>query len=437
MNLKALSEHRYARFLPAAILALGFFIRLLRPLTKGVQYAMGEAPNAALSWARDGTIADVFARGSGLTTHINPILPMFAGTIYRLFGVRSAPSEWILALIAISIAIGTAALFYRAAALSGIPRPPRLAGLAIFALIPIYPDLETTVFRIWEGGLAMLLGTVVLLLTLRADAGGQLTYRSTFFLGLTGALLFFINPALGLAGYAMIGLLLLRKAPLRSWIAHGALLAALLVAVLAPWTIRNYEVFGRFLPLRGNFGLELAIGNHPAALGSQDREIFTSRLRTIHPLESQAAFDRMQAMGGELVYANAMGDAAKAWIRAHPGDFARLCVKHAFQYYFPPRWQWAIYTEKVERSVPVRQALLWTFTALGLVGAFAALFTWRTRLIYLAAMAVVPVLPYIVTQPVPRYRYIVMLPLLFLGMDMAYKLYRKLRPAPAETVTVG
>lgn len=429
MNLQALMEHRYARYLPAAILLAGFLLRVSKLVARGTQYALGEAANVTLSFARDGTIGDVFGRGSGLTTHLNPILPMFAGTVYRLFGVRSELSEWILALVTISVALGTAALFYRAAGIAGIPRPARLIALAIFALVPIHPELETTVFRVWEGGLATLLGTIVLLIALRADTGDVLKFRTTFWLGLTAALLFFINPALGLAAYAIIGLLLLRKAPPRSWVGHGALVTALLVAVLTPWTIRNYEAFGRFLPLRGNFGLELAIGNHPAALGPHERDVFVGRLREIHPLESQAAFDRMQAMGGELVYANAMGDQAKAWIRAHPGDFARLCVKHLIQYYFPPSWQWGIYNARLERSVYPRQVLLWTFTAFGLVGAFAALFAWRTRLIYLAAMALVPVLPYIITQPVPRYRYIVMLPLLFLGVDTAYRLYRKLRPA--------
>ncbi len=31
---------------------------------------------------------------------------------------------------------------------------------------------------------------------------------------------------------------------------------------LLPWTIRNYQVFGRLMPVRDNFGLELWLGNH-------------------------------------------------------------------------------------------------------------------------------------------------------------------------------
>lgn len=428
MKLPWLLGERSPRLLPTVILLIGFAERIALLAMKGVQHALGEAANVAISVARDGTIADVFARGSGLTAHVNPLLPLFAGSIYRVFGIRSALSEWILALVSITIVLGAGAVFYRAAGVAGIPRPARLAALAIFALLPVTPDLETTAFRVWEGGVASLLGAMVLLLALRADAAGELRFRSTFSLALTAALLFFINPALGLAAYGVVGLLLLRKAHPRRWIAHGAVLVAVLAAVLTPWTIRNYDVFGRILPLRGNFGLELAVGNHPAVMEPAQRERFVERLRTIHPLESQAAFDRMQAMGGEIPYAQAMGEEAKAWIRTHPGDFARLCVRHLVQYYFPPRWQWNIYSGRIGSDVVVRQALLWTMTALGLIGAIAALFAWRTRMLYLAAMALLPVLPYVITQPVPRYRYIVLLPLLFLGADMAYRLVRRLPP---------
>jgi hypothetical protein len=421
-------EHRVALLAPA-ILALGFIERVAILALRGVSYAQGEAANVALSVARDGTIADVFARGSGLTAHLNPLLPWLAGGIYTLFGVQSAASEWILALIAITIVLAAGAIFYQAAGVAGVPRAPRLAALAVFALLPVTPELETTAFRVWEGGVASLLGAIVLLLSLRADRDRTLGYRGMLPIAANAALLFFISPALGLAAYAVIGLLLLRTVSPRRWIGHVSILAVALAVVLTPWTIRNYEVFHRILPLRGNFGLELAIGNHPAAVTGNDREVFVERLRAIHPLESQAAFDRMQAMGGEIPYANAMGAEAKAWINAHPGDFARLCAKHLVQYYFPPRWQWNVYSSRVGKDVIFRQALLWSVAALGLIGAFAALFAWRERLLYLATFALVPVLPYVITQPVPRYRYIVLLPLIFLAANTAYALYRKLRPA--------
>ncbi len=40
------------------------------------------------------------------------------------------------------------------------------------------------------------------------------------------------------------------------------------VLTLVPWTIRNYVTFGRLMPIRDNFGLEVWIGNHEGATES-------------------------------------------------------------------------------------------------------------------------------------------------------------------------
>ncbi|MFW6125235.1 MAG: ArnT family glycosyltransferase, partial [Pirellulales bacterium] len=44
---------------------------------------------------------------------------------------------------------------------------------------------------------------------------------------------------------------------------------AVAVLVLAPWTLRNYLVFGRFIPVSQNLGLSLWYGYNPRATGSQ------------------------------------------------------------------------------------------------------------------------------------------------------------------------
>ena len=39
--------------------------------------------------------------------------------------------------------------------------------------------------------------------------------------------------------------------------------AVLFFAVIAPWCIRDYRVFHKFVPIRGNFGVEFHLGNTP------------------------------------------------------------------------------------------------------------------------------------------------------------------------------
>ncbi len=55
--------------------------------------------------------------------------------------------------------------------------------------------------------------------------------------------------------------------PARRLTANGLVLYLTLAAVLIPWTVRNYEVFGSFVFVANSGGTNLLIGNNPAATG--------------------------------------------------------------------------------------------------------------------------------------------------------------------------
>jgi hypothetical protein len=97
---------------------------------------------------------------------------------------------------------------------------------------------------------------------------------------------------------------------------------------------------------------------------------------------------------------------------ANPTDTIRLTARHLVQFYFPPSWFWKIY-EEGSVGVGLKQALTWAISLLGLAGVALALFRRRQQFQYLAIMALVPCLPYLLVQPVPRYRYLVYAPLVF------------------------
>jgi hypothetical protein len=63
-----------------------------------------------------------------------------------------------------------------------------------------------------------------------------------------------LPPLLGWAAYRT------RRAP--GWLIRPALVFSIAVLCCIPWTVRNYVVFHRFVPLRSNFPLELYIGNN-------------------------------------------------------------------------------------------------------------------------------------------------------------------------------
>src|SRR5208282_6778138 len=90
--------------------------------------------------------------------------------------------------------------------------------------------------------------------------------RSWLVLGIYSGLLVLFQPSLLTVVLVYGGWLAVSKGSSpRIWIALAGLLLT-----LAPWTVRNYVTFERFIPLRDNLGLELWLGNRPGMQGTVD-----------------------------------------------------------------------------------------------------------------------------------------------------------------------
>jgi hypothetical protein len=396
------------------IIALGIVLRLVWLALRGtVESAMGEAYNTAVAFARTGTLSDAFQSGQGPTAHLTPLPPLIAGTVYRVMGVGSFPAELTLLIWTLGLTVLASWFFFRAFEAAGTPRPALLLGLAGFWLLPINFHLEVVMFRIWEGTLATAIAAFFIYRVLRADRQREVGWGEVVLLSLVAAVLFLISPPLGLAGYAAALLLTLRTQPVRRWTGVAATAAIALAIVVTPWAIRNYSVMGSFIPLRSNLGLELAVANHlAAARGGDDRQIFLRRMEEVHPYTSRYAYERFKQAGGEVAYADKLGRETKAWMADHPLDVARLSAKHVLQFFFPPRWFYFI-NDNSSQAVGLRQAILWALSFFGLAGVVLVLVQRRRRLDYLIIMVLVPVLPYAITQPILRYRYITYAPMMF------------------------
>ncbi len=114
----------------------------------------------------------------------------------------------------------------------------------------------------------------------------------------------------------------------RDWprqMSRAALAGALCLALIAPWSLRNWHVFHAWVPLRGNFGAELYLGNGPGAVGLL--------MEYNHPGEDMrqlAIYGRM----GEVRYVRMRGELAKAVIRADWGRFLRLSATRLYYLWF-------------------------------------------------------------------------------------------------------
>jgi hypothetical protein len=80
---------------------------------------------------------------------------------------------------------------------------------------------------------------------------------------------------------------------------------------MVPWTVRNYRVFGKFIVLRSNFGLELWLGNSPYVTGTM--------AQWQHPSDNPEEAAKYKRIG-EAAYMAEKEHEAFAFMRTHPGD---------------------------------------------------------------------------------------------------------------------
>lgn len=364
-----------------------------------------EMHQIAVSLARTGTISSAYRPDGIATTHVGPIAAAPAALIYHLFGVDSLPSELILAAIATAVLFGTMVVLDRAFALLDVGVLARRAAIALFLLVPVNINMETQDLRVRESGVAALILALLLLAVLRLDRRGTWQARDLLGLSALAALLFALSPSVAIPGYAAYGLWTLRNVNWKRWPVVGVMTFATLAIALAPWAYRNHVLLDRWVWSRGNVGLELAVGTYPAAVNPVDpAKTFTSRLAEIHPFQSDAAYARLRSMGGELAYADAMGNQTMAWAHANPASAAKIWIRHVGEFYIPPTWLWSV-TSNRGLVDTFRSAWAGVVTVVAFVTIAALL--WRRRWLYLypAIIAATSALPFIIAQPRTRYRY--------------------------------
>jgi len=413
------------RRLVAIILALGFVGRIawlfLDPATRLGPHR-SEMWHVAATFAATGVLGDAYGPVSGPSSHVGPFNPILGGLVYRALGIGSPTAEIALAVIAGAVITALFWLLYRIAARLGVAPVPRLAALVLLALVPLNFYVEAVDFRIREGGLAAMLGAALLLWTLTLDARGPLTLRAVALFGLVAGFAFLINPGIALGAYAGLGLVALRHLRWQRWLPAAMLLVVGFAVVNGPWIARNAEVYGRFMPSRGNFGMELDTAYHDAAVHPADpRAVFIARSQEIHPFFSDAAFARLMTFPNDATYFDTLGVEAKQWIAAHPGAAAGITLRHLRELYFPPLWLFDQYGVG-KNNLLVKLAIVWATTALALAAIVVGLREQPRRFVFVVLTMVFPTLLYIIVQPTLRYRYAFTELLTFLAAGLVWRL---------------
>jgi hypothetical protein len=389
----------------------GFLVRVLyitivhtyriRPEEDHLQFGW-EMGRIARALATGFGFADPFTGHSGPTAWSPPLYPLLIAGVFKIFGVYTATSAWVLLTINSIFSAATSSVIYEIAARC-FHRTGRARKIALWSgwLWALYPAaMQFAVRWIWDMCITAFLFSKIIAIALRTRGIGedsptdpepqhQTTLRWAAF-GLLSGLTVLLNSTLLLfipaCGLWMLFGALKSKAPLLPMLLRSTLACILALACIAPWIARNYTVFHAFIPMRGNLGAEL----HQSIL--EEHQGFPWGA-TIPVCEPCPVFQQYRQMG-EAAYVRREGELAKQQILTHKRRFVDYSLKRF--YFF-----WVSLPKPAEKGViieAVREANYFFLSLASLLGLALALKQRIPGAILFAwAFALVPLTYYFIT----------------------------------------
>jgi len=280
----------------------------------GIVPFQNETGNIAYSLATGKGFASVFRGDTGPTAWLTPLYPLLVAAIFRIFGTFTPDSFFaIVFLNSIFSAAACVPIFYAG---------KRIQGLAVASaaawLWALFPNAILIPFEwVWDTSLSALLGATILWATLTVAESQR--RRDWCGYGLLWGVTLMTNPALAALLPFLLGWAAYRVARGdKSLLARPAVAAGVALLCCLPWTIRNYEVFHKFIPLRSNLPFELWVENNDLF----DEHAKNAKQR-ITRFEEVGKYSRM----GENAFMEEKWRLAVQFIREHPRLEVRLTWK--------------------------------------------------------------------------------------------------------------
>jgi len=278
--------------------------------------SQGELGNLAQSLLAGHGMSSPFGGSTGPTAFLAPGYPAVIAAIFAVFGTFTTASAIAVTLMQTAFCVLTIFLIMKVAEQEFGPLGANVSG--IFWAVGLPYLFLPVVF--WDTSLTLLLVISAVALTLRCARSP--TPLNWAMMGVFGAGTMLVNPSLLLVLAALFGWAMYQA---RSRAGFGPVIGVVvLLAIFAPWPIRNERVLHAFIPLRSNLGFELWKGNRPGATALDDPNLY--------PVFNRPEFDSYAAKG-EVVFMRDKAALAKQYILSHPAEFLRLSAKRFFCYW--------------------------------------------------------------------------------------------------------
>jgi 4-amino-4-deoxy-L-arabinose transferase-like glycosyltransferase len=257
---------------------------------------------------------------------------------------------------------------------------------AVFPYVVYWP-----VRIIWEVSFSTFLLSLALWLTIRmADDARR---RDWIAYGLLWGLILLTNTTLFILLPFFLAWFMYQRSPMVPRYSGVALSLLVMVLCIIPWTIRNYQAFGRVFFIRDNLPLELHESNNP-----ESAALWTRRE---HPGNDPEAMRRFQQLG-EIGFMDEKKTEVHEFIRQHPGEFVFFTIKRIWYFWAAPPQTVILhaYDLGVARHVEYLLEALFTFAGLILMFRRKSPYRW----LFASFLLIYP-LPYYLVNPFQRYKH--------------------------------
>jgi len=284
-------------------------------------FAFGwEMGRVARSIALGQGFSNPYGDSTGPTAWEPPLYPYLIGGVFKIAGVYSDASAWVLLIINSSFTVLTCIpIFLIANKVFGA----RVAAWSawIWALLPY--TMYWSIHWVWDTTLTPLLLSLIVLVSLELEDWHG--WKGWAIFGALWGVAALSNPSM-LSFLPFSGLWVWYRRHKRGLpsTAGVVLASAIFFACLTPWLVRNYRTFGQFVFIRDDFGLQFRLGNGPYADGIL--------MAYLQPNMNNLEFEKFRSMG-ERAYTEDCKRQAFAWIRNHPQRFVAISSKR-FVYYW-------------------------------------------------------------------------------------------------------
>jgi 4-amino-4-deoxy-L-arabinose transferase-like glycosyltransferase len=325
---------------------------------------------------------------SGPSAWTAPVYPYILAAAFKMFGLYTRAAAFaMLTFNSIFASLTCWTLFRIGSRIFNEPVGRATAWTwAVFPYVIYWP-----VRIIWEVSFSTFLLSLALWLTIRlAD---QSRRRDWINYGLLWGLILLTNTTLVILLPFFLGWYMYQSP--RRLLRFSGPAISLIVALLCitPWTIRNYQVFHRWIFMRDNLPMELHEANNEASEG-----LWTRRE---HPGNDPVSMRRFQELG-EIAFMDEKKAQVHEFIREHPGRFIQFTLLRAWYFWAAPPQTVIVqgYDLWVARHVEYLLAALFALAGLALTFFRKNRYAWL-----LAPFLLVYPLPYYLVNPFQRYKH--------------------------------